>query len=1391
MGNKKIDKTLIFNSKVGMHLANMEKLSGSVKATNTDENLDQIRVLAAKIHHLISTNEKSKQDCMTKAVGGVAIIIQTLQNCTDQNVCEQLVKSVTELSHNMKRAKDLVAMGMIPPVLSCLTRTFNSNSSSQALLVAIHELLAKLGPKDKRFSTRFRLSGALGVNLCLVRNCSVNSSQLSSYLVVLRIVSANCADETQSAINCQQLGRSGAISCVIRLAAAAGKKHPLIIRQALDILTNLARTRANVNRMIGFSGVPIMITIHSEWHSTDLRNKQLTLRKQALTLLKMMSNHKTGRKALQALDGLRILYATSFSSLGNADLEPLIQLAVYIIRRCVPRQTLPLSNLFSAYHYKLPNQSESAERALEEPSRETDFEDDDDDLDLTEDENAISFVPATDVDPDLFLDDEDNPDQIQGPPNGESTSAPPNSNNAPDQQPNNNDLDDEDDEKEADEYFSDKVTTRSREDLENCYSTFCEEAVGWMLKRAREEVSSHSKNQSVCFDWSSDTFGSSKTDIQHSEEITGGVFKSLFARGSTQSATLISTEEVVLKEQYEVLNNLNFTKTEGVSLVGKKNNRCQSELGTGKISGTKKRSLNNTSVLGSSSQSNMGSLSSSSFASSSFLTRSLPKLPINSHQMALRDRLIKSTKKTLLKSKSTTSCTDGFSFGSQLARHTSTLGVADNGIKSSSTESSSSSSWYPYMNYPSPGGFKSQSNTVSSSPRFEREETRPKIDSAELPTPYDAPHRYASMAWNALSAVQFQKVPIPEAYGHLRSNVVEYYKEEKPVIARYKMFEDFERFLFPQSLIQATVYDLEEQVVSGGNGRKHVDYSSKVPTLVFSSVFECGNLRKATQVREREYDLVLNTDTNSRSFTQWFYFEVANMRANVEYRFNIVNLEKPNSQFNFGMQPLTYSVQDMLDTGIGRWQRSGFSIGYYKNQFIRNASVTGGKKGCTYYTLTFSLQFQHSDDIVYIAYHYPFSYTMMQVHLDKLERQAAQRGDIYFRRQSLCRSIAGNDCPLLTITAAIPQHNNSNNNGNSRNGSGGSSGSGSNNHVGPTCQTSVDDDALANVYSNMPVIFLSSRVHPGESNSSWVMAGTLNYLLSEEARPLRELYIFKIVPMLNPDGVINGNYRCSLTGQDLNRVWLNPSAELHPTIYHTKGLLQYLSVTGRKPFIYCDYHGHSRRKNIFMFGCSNSLSWYPADLQKAENEDQGYKALPKLLSYSAPSFCLMNCCNSVEKVKETTARVVVWRHLQVLRSYTMESTFSGFDQGPYKGTQIGTRELVEMGAKFVESMSKIRLLIGDSKLPRIPTVPLFASLYSTPSPSERGSGNFLTQLSEENILDAVSLSFDTLSGPVPEDSRSHLLTHVLKNTELDGRTNARAKSSIDSRERREGFFLGN
>lgn len=79
------------------------------------------------------------------------------------------------------------------------------------------------------------------------------------------------------------------------------------------------------------------------------------------------------------------------------------------------------------------------------------------------------------------------------------------------------------------------------------------------------------------------------------------------------------------------------------------------------------------------------------------------------------------------------------------------------------------------------------------------------------------------------------------------------------------------------------------------------------------------------------------------------------------------------------------------------------------------------------------------------------------------------------------------------------------------------------------------------VYSNLIQVrvFLCCvlRVHPGETNASWMMKGVLDYLSSDchSAVALREKFVFKIIPILNPDGVIVGNYRCSLAGGDLNR----------------------------------------------------------------------------------------------------------------------------------------------------------------------------------------------------------------------------------------------------------------
>ena len=118
-------------------------------------------------------------------------------------------------------------------------------------------------------------------------------------------------------------------------------------------------------------------------------------------------------------------------------------------------------------------------------------------------------------------------------------------------------------------------------------------------------------------------------------------------------------------------------------------------------------------------------------------------------------------------------------------------------------------------------------------------------------------------------------------------------------------------------------------------------------------------------------------------------------------------------------------------------------------------------------------------------------------------------------------------------------------------------------------------------------ICLSGRVHPGETSNSHVMESVIDFLTgpSEEAKELRDNFIFKVVPMLNVDGVVAGMYRCNHAGVDLNRQWSEPSKSKHPTIYYTKLMIKKLKEDRTISF-YMDTHNHSRKKNIFLYGCT-------------------------------------------------------------------------------------------------------------------------------------------------------------------------------------------------------------
>ncbi|XP_071546070.1 cytosolic carboxypeptidase 2-like isoform X3 [Panulirus ornatus] len=412
-------------------------------------------------------------------------------------------------------------------------------------------------------------------------------------------------------------------------------------------------------------------------------------------------------------------------------------------------------------------------------------------------------------------------------------------------------------------------------------------------------------------------------------------------------------------------------------------------------------------------------------------------------------------------------------------------------------------------------------------------------------------------------------------------------------------------------------------------------------TLQFESRFECGNLGKAVQVSECYYELHLRADMYTSRHTQWFYFAVSNTRKDITYRFSIVNLTKGDSLYNHGLRPLMYSRREAEHHGVG-WRRCATNIVYFKNHDSgENACFDSDEEGeddAPSYTLTFNVTFPHDQDTVYIAHCYPYSYSDLQEHLLTIQNDSFKSS--VCRQRILCRSLAGNPVYLLTITS--PE---------------------------------AEDEG-----KKKRAVVLTARVHPGETPSSWIMKGVLDFLTADhpKAHELRNQFIFKVIPMLNPDGVVVGNHRCSLVGRDLNRQYKMVVKEMFPAIWHTKAMVRRL-MDEHGVVMYGDFHAHSRKHNIFLYGCEN---------RRNQDNHLREQIFPLLLHYNGgDKFSFRSCKFKVHRCKEGTARVVVWM-MGVLHSYTMEASFGGASEGPRAGTHYNIYDFLSMGRQFCETLSE-------------------------------------------------------------------------------------------------------
>ena len=97
---------------------------------------------------------------------------------------------------------------------------------------------------------------------------------------------------------------------------------------------------------------------------------------------------------------------------------------------------------------------------------------------------------------------------------------------------------------------------------------------------------------------------------------------------------------------------------------------------------------------------------------------------------------------------------------------------------------------------------------------------------------------------------------------------------------------------------------------------------------------------------------------------------------------------------------------------------------------------------------------------------------------------------------------------------------------------------------------SISNNALPllriNPGENRRQVLVLARQHPGETVSSFLMESFLTLLMKRGSPLLASGFEFIVMPMINADGVIYGNFRTNLAGFDLNRQWSHPNRWLHP-----------------------------------------------------------------------------------------------------------------------------------------------------------------------------------------------------------------------------------------------------
>ena len=432
----------------------------------------------------------------------------------------------------------------------------------------------------------------------------------------------------------------------------------------------------------------------------------------------------------------------------------------------------------------------------------------------------------------------------------------------------------------------------------------------------------------------------------------------------------------------------------------------------------------------------------------------------------------------------------------------------------------------------------------------------------------------------------------------------------------------------------------------------------------------------------------MRKDYNCEKNYSWFFFSIESDRE-TDIKFNILNFIKKKIMFDEQnkIRILTYNKND-------KWNRNTYNIQYYQN-FINifppgenkdkiiiedekdydkdedkedddkdENKITIKDKGEKedipdtefFFTLSFCYHVNKTNINlpIYFALCFPYTYTTLQEYLYKLSINKINKNKIKF--STLNKTMCSNPLDILYITNF-------------------------------NC-------SMSDLNSRQSIIF-TARVHPGETSGSYVIESVINNLLNNSvySNSLLDKYIFKIIPMLNPDGVIHGHYRNNILGKDLNRMWQDPRANLTPTIYYLKKL-----ISINKPLFFCDFHGHSNMPNCALYCCSppkkkkNKFFNYPNSNMKSYHFYEE-KVFMRIFEEEAKYYEKTGEKYSIQKSKLKSARGVIYNEFNVYFSYALETGLMTKYNKQNNNNEIvlepsSINEYYQIGADYISSFIK-------------------------------------------------------------------------------------------------------